>query len=80
MYGRQTESVKPLLNILDIVTVDNIYCLEVLKFSHSWHKGLLPEVFDGMFQYTGNILSYNVRYTAKQNFYKVRVKTNAGKQ
>ena len=37
-------SVKPLLNILDIVTVDNIYCLEVLKFSHSWHKGLLPEV------------------------------------
>ena len=31
-------------------------------------------------KYTGNILRYNVRYTAKQNFYKVRVKTNAGKQ
>ena len=38
----QTESAKPLLNSPDILTVDNIYCLEVLKFSHSWHKGLLP--------------------------------------
>ena len=38
MYGRQTESAKPLLNLLDILTVDNIYCLKVLKFSHSWHK------------------------------------------
>ena len=79
-YGRQTESAKPLLNLLDILTVDNIYCLKVLKFSHSWHKGLLPEVFDGMFQYARNIHRYNTRYTAKQNFYKFRVKTNTGKQ
>ena len=38
MYGRQTESAKPLLNLLDILAVDSIYCLKVLKFSHSWHK------------------------------------------
>ena len=62
------------------MTVDNIYRLEVLKFLHSWHNGLLPEVFDNIFQYAGNIRRYNARYTGKQNFYKYKVKTNAGKQ
>ena len=28
--GRETESAKPLLNLLDLLTVDNIYRLEVL--------------------------------------------------
>ena len=79
-FGRETESAKPLLNLLDLLTVDNIYRLEVLKFSHSWHNGLLPEVFDNTFQYARNIHRYNTRYTAKQNFYKYKVKTNAGKQ
>ena len=29
-FGRETESAKPLLNLLDLLTVDNIYRLEVL--------------------------------------------------
>ena len=45
--------------------------MEILKFSHSWHKGLLPEVFDGMFQYARNNHRYNTRYTAKSNFNKL---------
>ena len=32
------------------------------------------------FQYARNIHGYNTRYTAKQNFYKYKVKTNTGKQ
>ena len=79
-FGRETESAKPLLNLLDLLTVDNIYRLEILKFSHSWHNGHLPEVFDNTFQYARNIHRYNTRYTAKQNFYKYKVKTNVGKQ
>ena len=79
-FGRETESAKPLLNLRDLLTVDNIYRLEVLKCSHSWHDGLLPEVFDNIFQYARNFHRYNTRYTGKQNFYKYKVKTNAGKQ
>ena len=79
-FGSETESAKPLLNLLDLLTADNIYRLEVLKFSHSWHNGLLPEVFDNTFQYARNIHRYNTRYSAKQNFYKFKIKTNAGKQ
>ena len=37
MHGIQTESAKSLLILLDILTVDNICRLEVLKLSHSWH-------------------------------------------
>ena len=69
-----------MLNLLDLLTVDNIYRLEVLKFTHSWHNGRLPEEFDNTFQYDRNIHRYNTRYTAKQNFYKYKAKTNAGKQ
>ena len=43
-------------------------------------NGLLPEVFDNTFQYARNIHRYNTRYSAKQNFYKNKIKTNAGKQ
>ena len=55
-FGRERESAsaKPLLNLLDLLTVDNISRLEVLKFSHSWHNGLLPEVFDNTFQHARN--------------------------
>ena len=49
---------------------------------HSWHKALLPEVFDNMFQYqtANNIHGYNTRYAAKQNLNKPNVRTNVGKQ
>ena len=79
-FGKETESAKPLLNLLDILTVANIYRLEILKFAHSWHNGLLPRVFDDIFKYARNMHGYNTRYTAKQNFYKYRVNTNVGKQ
>ena len=79
-FGSETEKAKPLLNLLGLLTVNNIYCLQVLKFLHSWHKGLLPEVFDNMFQYASNIHGYNTRYAAKHNLYKPNVRTNVGKQ
>ena len=37
------------LNLLDILTVDNIYHLIVLKFPHLWHNDILPKVFDDNF-------------------------------
>ena len=37
MYCRQTVSARLLINSLDILAIVNIYRLEVLKFSHTWH-------------------------------------------
>ena len=36
-FGKETESAKPLLNLLDVLTVDNIYHREILKF----HIGIM---------------------------------------
>ena len=59
----ERQSAKPLLNFLDILTVDNIYRLEVLKLiSYSWHNGLFPEVVYDIFQNARNIHRYNTRY------------------
>jgi len=81
-FGSETAlaKAKPLLNLLGLLTVNNTYRLQVLKFLHSWYKGLLPEVFENTFQYANNIHAYNTRYAAKQNLYKPNVRTNVGKQ
>ena len=79
-YGKETESAKPLLNLLDILTVHNIYVLHALKFTHLWHKGLLPNIFQNIFKYANTVHNYNTRYAANQNLYKSKVRTNIGKQ
>ena len=80
MCGKDTESALPLLNLLDMLTVHNIYSLHVLKFAHLWHKGLLPDVFRNTFQYASEVHSYNTRYATQKNLYKPQVRTNTGKQ
>ena len=77
--GKSTESALPLLNLLDVLTVNNIYRLHILKFTHLWHKGLLPVPFQSYFQYA-SIHGYNTRNASKQNLYKPKERTNSGKQ
>ena len=63
-FGPYTESALPFLNLLDILTVDNVYRLHALKFTHMWHKGFLPKVFDNLFQYAKSRHTYNTRYAS----------------
>ena len=80
LYGKCTESALPLMNLLDILTVENIFRLQLLKFSHQWNKKQLPSIFDEYFHYASDVHSYHTRYAAKGNFYKARFRTNAGKK
>lgn len=80
LYGQNTESALPLLNLLDLLTVDHIYELQALKFIHNWHKHQLPSNFDKYFQYAKNVHSYNTRYASNDNLYQARARTNTGKQ
>jgi len=68
------------MNLLDILTVENIFRLQLLKFSHHWHKKQLPSIFDEYFHYASDVHSYHTRYAAKGNFYKAHFRTNAGKK
>ena len=61
--GKSTESALPLLNLFDVLTVNNIYRLHFLKFTHLWHKGVLPVLFQSYFQYAiSSIHGYNTRF------------------
>ena len=79
-HGEHTESALPLLNLLDVLTVHNVYRFHILKFTYLWYKGLLPKPFSNYFQYASNVHKYNTRYASKQNLYVKKVRTNMGKQ
>ena len=78
--GPYTESALPFLNLVDVLTVNSVYRLHALKFTHLWHKGLLPSLFYNLFQYASYRHTHNTRYASKQNFCKLRPRTNTGKQ
>lgn len=79
-FGQQTDGALPLLNLLDVLTVNNSYKFQALKFRHLWHKGLLPNLFQDFFQYAGNVHRYNTRYAYRKNLYISKVRINSGKQ
>ena len=80
LYGVNTESAKPLLNLLDILTVENTFKLKASLFAHNWHHQSLPPIFNSFFLYSKDVHSYNTRYASKNNFYKLKSRTNTGKQ
>ena len=80
LYGENTDSALPLLNLIDLLTVENIFTLRLLQFSHQWHKKQLPSIFDNYLRYASDVHTYNTRYASKSNFYKARFKTNIGRK
>ena len=80
LFGPDTDSALPLLNLLDLLTVTNIYKLQLLNFTHQWHSKKLPNIFNQHFRYASEVHTYNTRYASKSNFYKPRSRTNIGKQ
>ena len=69
-FGEQTDSAVPVINLLELLTVNNVYRLHALRFTHLWHKDLLPNVFHKFFKYASSLHTYNTRYVASQNLYK----------
>ena len=49
--GPHAERALPNYNLSDIFTLNNVYRLQALKFTHMWHKGILSRLFDNLFQY-----------------------------
>ena len=74
-----TISALPLINLLELLTVNNVYRLHALRFTHLWHKNFLPNVFYNFFKYAGSLHTYNTRYAASQNLYKKSEQTLGNK-
>jgi len=80
LYGKHTESVLPLLNLLDLLSVENIFTFQLFNFCHQWHKKQLPDIFDQHFRYACDVHLYNTWYASKANFYREHFRTSAGKR
>ena len=82
LYGENTESAGPLLNLQELLNVENIYKLQILNFSHKWHKnGFLVsfnDISDTLVTYTST--TQDTLYASRASFYKPRYRTNIGKQ
>ena len=62
LYRPDTDSALPLLNLLDLLTVMNIYKLKLLNFTHQWHFKKLPNIFSQHFCYASEVHTYHVIY------------------
>ena len=79
-YGERTESALPLLNLLDVLTVHNVYRLQILKFITFGIKASCQNCFQIIFRYASDVHKHITRYALKQNLYVKKVRTNMGKQ
>ena len=75
LYGPDADSALPLLNLLDLLTVNNIFKLKLLNFTYQWHSKKLPNIFSQHFRYASEVHAYNTRYASKDNLYKARFRT-----
>ena len=75
-----SEFAAPLLNLLELLTKNNVNRLHALRFNHLRHKKLFPNVFHDFFQYASNLHTCNTRYVANQNLYEPGLRKNTGKQ
>ena len=81
LYGKNTDSALPLLNLLDLLTVENIFYFVYFSSPTNGIKKKLPSIFDNYFRCTSDVHAYNTRYmyASRSNFYKARFRTNIGK-
>ena len=54
-YGELTESAQPLINLLEILNIENVFKLHDSKFAHHWHTKALPNIFDTCLQYSKDV-------------------------
>ena len=54
LCGKNTKNSLYLINLLDLLTVENIFELNSLKFIHLWQTNQLPCIFDNYFEFAKN--------------------------
>jgi len=49
-FSNYDAQVSPIYNRLNFLKAKDIYKLELAKFMHKFHDGLLPSIYNGLFQ------------------------------
>ena len=68
----------PYLNLLGILTLENIYKFKVALFTHKIINNTtnIPNIFKGTLTLASEAHSYNTRFVSNLNFHRLRIMNN----
>ena len=77
-YSR--DNAMPYLNLLGILTLENIYKFKVALFTHKITKNTtnVPMIFKAALTLASEVHSYNTRFISNLNFHRRRIRNNYG--
>jgi len=80
LFAHPRESAIPFLNLLDILTIDNLFKLKIALFGHriTFNKQLVHSIFHNYLKPISELHNYNTRLACNFNFYRPQVNTNYG--
>jgi len=78
-FSNYDAQVRPIYKRLNFLKAQDTYKLELAKLMHTFHNGLLPSVYNGLFQRSSDLHNYNTRYASNQNYFIPSVHRNIGK-
>jgi len=68
-FSNYDAQVSPIYKRLDFLKAQDIYKLELAKLMLKFHDGLLPSIYNGLFQRSSDLHNYNTRYASNQNYF-----------
>jgi len=66
-FSNYDAQVSPIYKRLNFLKVQDIYKLELAKLMHRFHDGLLPSIYNCLFQISSDLHNYNTRNASNQN-------------
>jgi len=79
-FSNYNAPVSPIDKRLNFLKAQGIFKLELAKFMHKFQDGLLPRIYNGLFQRSSDLHNYNTRYASNQNYFIPSVHSNIGKK
>jgi len=80
MFSNYDAQISPIYKRLNFLKALDIYKLELSKLMHNFHDGLLPSIYNGLFQRSSDLHNCNARYVSNQNYFIPSVHSNIGKK
>jgi len=79
-FSNYDAQVTPIYKRVNFLKAQDIYKLELARLMHKFHDGLLPSIYNGLFQRSSDLHNYNTRFASNQNYLIPSVHSNIGKK
>ena len=78
-FSNYDAQVRPIYKRLNFQKAQDIYKLELAKLMHKFHDGLLPSIYNSLFQRSSDLHNYNTRYASNHNHFIPSAHNHIGK-